>query len=442
MSSLTPVVIGGGLAGCEAAWALSRAGINVELREMRPAVMTETHVTAGLAELVCSNSLRSSNPENAVGLLKTEMRALGSIVLEAALGNRVPAGDALAVDRTLFSAHITARIESDERIDLKRMESVEIPSCRPVIVATGPLTSPALSRRISELTGSEHLYFYDAIAPVVSDDSLDHSRIFCQSRYDKGDGDDYLNCPMDAEQYGRFVTALLEAERVPARSFEKELHFAGCMPVEAIAASGPDALSHGPLKPVGLTDPKTGSRPFAVVQLRRENAAGTSWNLVGCQTKLTYGEQKSVFRMIPGLAGAEFLRFGSMHRNTFINGPALLDPKLRLLASPEIMFAGQITGVEGYVESAACGLLAGLFLAASRKGIELPAPPLETALGSLLRHAVGSPLRHFQPSNVNYGLFPPLTGRTPRLDRNSAYAGRAREAFLPWLVKAGGVLVQ
>ncbi len=429
------------MAGCEAAWALARAGLDVELHEMRPAVMTEAHVTDGLAELVCSNSLRSSNPENAVGLLKVEMRALGSIVLEAALENRVPAGDALAVDRTLFSEQITARIESEKRIDLSRTESVEIPPGRPVIVATGPLTSPALSRRISELTGAEHLYFYDAIAPVVSDDSLDRSRLFCQSRYDKGEGDDYLNCPMDAEQYERFVTALLEAEKVPARSFEKELHFAGCMPVETIAATGNAALSHGPLKPVGLTDPATGSRPFAVVQLRRENAAGTAWNLVGCQTKLTYAEQKRVFRMIPGLERAEFLRYGSMHRNTFINGPALLDPRLRLQDSPEIMFAGQITGVEGYVESAACGLLAGLFLAASLKGMELPPPPPETALGSLLRHATGSPLKHFQPSNVNYGLFPPLAGRTPRHARNAAYAERAGEAIGPWLEPAGRILV-
>lgn len=433
MSSLTPVVAGGGMAGCEAAWAMARAGVACELVEMRPAVMTEAHVTGTLAELVCSNSLRSSNPENAVGLLKQEMSQLGSIVMQAASGCRVPAGDAFAVDRALFSRTVENLVENQENITVTRAEVTDFPRHRRVIVATGPLTSPALSRRIAELTGSEHLYFYDAIAPVVSDCSIDRSVAFPQSRYDKGGGDDYLNCPMDAETYHRFVEALLAAEKVPARAFEKELHFAGCMPVEAIAASGAEALAHGPLKPVGLTDPATRGRPYAVVQLRRENASGTAWNLVGCQTKLMYPEQARVFRMVPGLGDAEFLRFGSMHRNTFINGPAVLDGTLRLVRDPMISFAGQIAGVEGYVESAACGILAGLFAASGALGAEFAPPPPETAMGSLLRHATASPLRHFQPSNVNYGLFPPLPGRIPAKIRNAAYAERAREAFARWI---------
>lgn len=419
---------------------MARAGVACVLVEMRPAVKTEAHVTGTLAELVCSNSLRSSNPDNAVGLLKWEMSQLGSVVMQAASGCRVPAGDAFAVDRTLFSEAVESLVENHGAITVTRAEVTDLPPSRRVIVATGPLTSPALSRRIAELTGSEHLYFYDAIAPVISDCSIDRSVAFPQSRYDKGDGGDYLNCPMDADTYHRFVDALLEAEKVPARAFEKELHFPGCMPVEAIAASGPEALAHGPLKPVGLTDPATGARPYAVVQLRRENASGTAWNLVGCQTKLTYPEQARVLRMVPGLGDAEFLRFGSMHRNTFINSPAVLDGSLRLVRDPSISFAGQITGVEGYVESAACGILAGLFAASEALGSELPPPPPETALGSLLRHATVSPLRHFQPSNVNYGLFPALPGRTPARMRNAAYAARAREAFTRWIEGAGHLL--
>ncbi len=442
MSSLTPVVVGGGLAGCEAAWAMARAGVACELVEMRPAVTTEVHVTGTLAELVCSNSLRSSNPDNAVGLLKWEMSQLGSVVMHAASGCRVPAGDAFAVDRALFSQAVENLVASQASITVTRTEVTDFPLNRRVIVATGPLTRQALSRRIAELTGSEHLYFYDAIAPVISECSIDRSVVFAQSRYDKGGGDDYLNCSMDSDAYHSFVDALLEAEKVPARSFEKELHFAGCMPVEAIAASGPEALAHGPLKPVGLTDPATGARPYAVMQLRRENASGTAWNLVGCQTKLTYPEQARVFRMVPGLAKAEFLRFGSMHRNTFINGPAVLDGSLRLVRDPSISFAGQITGVEGYVESAACGILAGLFTAAEVLGAELAPPPPETAIGSLLRHATASPLRHYQPSNVNYGLFPPLPGRTPAKLRNAAYAERAREAFARWIEGASRLLGQ
>ena len=440
MSSLTPVVIGGGLAGCEAAWAMARAGVACELVEMRPGATTEAHVTGTLAELVCSNSLRSSNPDNAVGLLKWEMSRIGSVVMQAASGCRIPAGDAFAVDRAVFSEAVESLVKNHGAITVSRHEVTDLQPNRRVIVATGPLTSPALSRRISDLTGSDHLYFYDAIAPVVSDDSIDRSVVFAQSRYGKGEGADYLNCPMDADTYHGFVEALLSAERVPARAFEKELHFSGCMPLEAIAASGPEALAHGPMKPVGLTDPATGARPYAVVQLRRENAAGTAWNLVGCQTKLTYPGQARVFRMIPGLASAEFMRFGSMHRNTFINGPAVLDGHLRLVRDPSISFAGQITGVEGYVESAACGILAGLFAASEALGCVMTLPPPETATGSLLQHATASPLRHYQPSNVNYGLFPPLPGRIPATMRNAAYAERAREAFERWIEGVGHLL--
>lgn len=413
--------------------ALARAGIACDLYEMRPAATTAAHVTGNLAELVCSNSLRSSNPANAVGLLKQEMADLGSIVMAAAEETRIPAGDALAVDRDLFSRAITARITAESGIRLHRDEVRELPDGRPVIVATGPLTSEALSGRIAEITGSSHLYFYDAIAPVVSDESLDHTAMFLQSRYDKGGGNDYLNCPMDETAYRAFVSALLEAEKVPTRDFEKEIHFSGCMPVEAIAATGPDALAHGPLKPVGLTDPSSGKRPFAVVQLRRETADGSAWNLVGCQTKLTYGEQRRVFSMIPGLGSAEFLRFGSMHRNTFIDSPALLDGMLGVRGRPGLLFAGQITGVEGYVESSACGILAGMFLSAMILGAKVDPPPPETAVGSLLRHVTASPLRHFQPSNVNYGLFPPLAGRVQKRSRNEAYAERARAAFPEWM---------
>ncbi len=420
---------------------LARAGIACELCEMRPAATTAAHVTGNPAELVCSNSLRSSNPSNAVGLLKQEMAGLGSIVMAAAMETRIPAGDALAVDRELFSLAVTARLKGQPLIRLVTGEVRDLPDDRPAIVATGPLTSEALSRRIAEITGSGHLYFYDAIAPVVSDESLDRSVMFLQSRYDKGGGDDYLNCPMDEPAYRAFVSALLEAEKVPARDFEKEIHFSGCMPVEAIAATGPDALAHGPLKPVGLTDPTSGRRPFAVVQLRRENAAGTAWNLVGCQTKLTYPEQARVFRMIPGLGVAEFLRFGSMHRNTFIDSPAVLDGSLGMRSRPGLLFAGQLTGVEGYVESSACGMLAGMFLSAMILGVSVSPPPAETAIGSLLRHVTASPLKHFQPSNVNYGLFPPLVGRMPKAARNEAYAGRARATFAGWLSALPGCLL-
>jgi methylenetetrahydrofolate--tRNA-(uracil-5-)-methyltransferase len=427
------IVIGGGLAGCEAAWMLARSGFRVELSEMRPVETTPAHTTSNLAELVCSNSFRSACTENAVGLLKEEMRALGSLVLGTASRHSVAAGDALAVDREGFSREVTEKIQSCKQISVIRREAASLVGTAETIVATGPLTSEKLSHEIASIAGMEHLYFYDAIAPIVDYQSLDMSTIFAQSRYGKGAGDDYLNCPLDGDAYFSLVTELTSAAAVPARDFEKQIHFSGCMPIEAIAASGPLSLAHGPLKPVGLVDPRTGRRPFAVVQLRRENEAGTAWNLVGCQTKLTYPEQKRVFRMIPGLEKAEFLRLGSMHRNTFLNGPVLLDASLRLKGRENLAFAGQITGVEGYVESAACGMLAGLFAAARLKGIESPLPPAETAFGSLLLHVTSSPWKHFQPSNINYGLFPPLPGRFPPKSRNSAYADRARKALVPWL---------
>jgi len=427
------LVIGGGLAGCEAAWALARAGISVELMEMRPCACTPAHRTSLLAELVCSNSLRSSNPMNAAGLLKEEMRALGSLVMDAADACRVPAGDALAVDREKFGRAVTERLEADPLVSVVRGEATGIPPGRPVILATGPLTSDRMSAEIELLAGSKHLYFYDAIAPVVSAESLDMTAVFAQSRYDKGGGDDYLNCPLSEDDYQAFLDELLSAETVPLRSFERELHFSGCMPVEVIAASGSLSLLHGPLKPVGLVDPRTGQRPFAVIQLRMENAAGTAWNLVGCQTKLTHPEQRRVFRLVPGLGRAEFLRYGSMHRNTFVNGPAILDGTLRVRGREEVTLAGQITGVEGYIESAACGIMAGLFTAARVLGDEPLPPPAETAMGSLLHHATSSQWKHYQPSNINFGLFPALARRHAPDARNAAYVQRAREKLGDWL---------
>lgn len=440
-NSINVMVIGGGLAGCEAAWMLARNGIRVDLFEMRPVSRTPAHATAQLAELVCSNSFRSSNPENAVGLLKNEMRSLGSLVLDTASRHAVAAGEALAVDREGFAAEMTGRISGNPLIRISRSEGTELPETEETLVASGPLTSESLSEAIAGLTGIEHLYFYDAIAPIVDVQSLDFSIVFAQSRYGKGEGDDYLNCPLSREQYAAFVETLLSAATVPSREFEKQLHFSGCMPIEAIATSGVLSLAHGPLKPVGIVDPRTGERPFAVVQLRRENEAGEAWNLVGCQTKLTYPEQKRVFRMIPGLERAEFLRLGSMHRNTFLNGPVLLDETLRLKGHENLTFAGQITGVEGYVESAACGMLAGMFLAARLKGLEPSLPPAETALGSLLRHVTSSPWKHYQPSNINYGLFPPLLRRYPPRARNSHYSERARAALAPWLEVVGSGLL-
>ena len=425
-------VIGGGLAGCEAAWQLATRGVRVKLYEMKPAVFSAAHQLPGLGELVCSNSLRGDSLENAVGLLKEELRRLRSLFMEAAEATKVPAGGALAVDRDLFSEYLTSRIASHPLIEVVREEVTEIPADGIVVIASGPLTSGALAGEIGRLVG-EYLYFYDAIAPIVAADSIDCSKAFRASRYGKGDGDDYLNCPMDEEQYKNFVTELLQAEKVEPKSFEKVVHFEGCMPVEEMASRGPETLRFGPMKPVGLVDPRVGVEPHAVIQLRQENREATMYNLVGFQTKLTWPEQKRVFRMIPGLEQAEFVRLGSMHRNTFINAPSLLLATCQLKNDPRIFFAGQITGVEGYVESASSGFLAGVNAARLAKGEELTVPPAETAIGALVVHITNAEAAHFQPMNVNYGLFPPLPGKKiKKKEKRGLLAQRGLEALELW----------
>ncbi len=439
-------VVGGGLAGSEAAWQLARAGLPVVLHEMRPLRATEAHRTDRLAELVCSNSFRSDDAtSNAVGLLHEEMRRCGSLILAAADRHKLPAGGALAVDREGFAAEVTERLAAEPLVRLERGEVQGLPpSCwGPTILATGPLTSPALAEAIGALTGEESLAFFDAIAPIVHRDSIDFGRAWFQSRYDKkgpgGDGADYVNCPLDRAQYEAFVDALLAGEKTAFKAWETNTpYFEGCLPIEVMAERGRDTLRFGPMKPVGLTDPRSGRRPYAVVQLRQDNALATLFNIVGFQTKLKHGEQVRIFRMIPGLERAEFARLGGLHRNTFLNSPRLLDPKLRLKADRRLRFAGQITGVEGYVESAAIGLLAGRFLAAERLGRDLSAPPPTTALGALLAHITGgADERHFQPMNVNFGLFPPLPeqagGRKARLARKPALAARALADLEAWL---------
>jgi methylenetetrahydrofolate--tRNA-(uracil-5-)-methyltransferase len=425
-------IIGGGLAGCEAAWQIAGRGVRVVLREMKPQRYSPAHHLSGLAELVCSNSLRGESLENAVGLLKEELRRAGSLIMAAADATRVPAGGALAVDRELFSSYVTERIEGHPLIELVREEVTELPAEGVLVIASGPLTSDALAERLKQITG-DSLYFYDAIAPIVAADSLDSDKVFRASRYGKGDGDDYLNCPLSEEEYERFVDAVLAAEKVPARDFEKVVHFEGCMPVEEMAERGRETLRFGPLKPVGLTDPRTGREPHAVVQLRAENREGTLFNLVGFQTKLTWPEQRRVFRMIPGLESAEFVRLGSMHRNTFINAPTLLEPTFRLKGDSRTFFAGQITGVEGYVESAGSGFLAGINSARLVRGEEPAVPPPATALGALVAHITTAPARHFQPMNVNYGLFPPLEGKVKKKDRRGRLAERALAELDHWL---------
>jgi len=439
-------VVGGGLAGSEAAWQLARAGIPVTLHEMRPLRGTEAHRTDKLAELVCSNSFRSDDAmNNAVGLLHEEMRRCGSLVLEAADRHKLPAGGALAVDRDGFAEEITRRLAEEPLVRLERGEVAGLPpaSWGDAILATGPLTSPALAEALRTLTGEESLAFFDAIAPIVHRDSVDFDRAWFQSRYDKkgpgGDGADYINCPLDAPQYEAFVDALLAGDKTAFKEWEASTpYFDGCLPIEVMAERGRETLRFGPMKPVGLTDPRTGRRPHAVVQLRQDNALGTLFNIVGFQTKLKHAEQVRVFRMIPGLERAEFARLGGLHRNTFLNSPRLLDGRLRLKSRPSLRFAGQITGVEGYVESAAIGLLAGRFLAAERQGRALPPPPPTTALGALLAHITGgADDRHFQPMNVNFGLFPPLAvqtgGRKGRTSRKPALAARALADLEAWL---------
>ncbi len=423
MSKKAPVhVIGGGLAGSEAAWQLADAGVPVVLHEMRPVRGTEAHQTDGLAELVCSNSFRADDwTGNAVGLLHEEMRRLGSLIMRAADRHKLPAGGALAVDRDGFSAEVTQAITSHPRISVSREEVAALPPAdwESVVVATGPLTSPALSAAIGSLTGEADLAFFDAIAPIVHAESINETIAWRQSRYDKagpgGTGADYLNCPMNREQYEAFIDALLAGEKTEFKEWEGTPYFDGCLPIEVMAERGRDTLRFGPMKPVGLADPRSGARPWAVVQLRQDNALGTLWNMVGFQTKLRHGEQKRIFRMIPGLENAEFARLGGLHRNTFLNSPRLLDTQLRLKTMPRLRFAGQITGVEGYVESAATGLIAGRLAAAEHLGVPYDAPPPTTALGALVAHITGghmsveeSGTRSFQPMNINYGLLPPM----------------------------------
>jgi methylenetetrahydrofolate--tRNA-(uracil-5-)-methyltransferase len=435
-------VIGGGLAGSEAAWQLARAGVPVVLHEMRPERATPAHVTDALAELVCSNSFRSDDAENnAVGLLHQEMRRCGSLIMRAADACRVPAGTALAVDRHGFSAAVQQTLLADPLVELRREEIAALPPAAwdSVILATGPLTSPALADAIRALTGEAALAFFDAIAPIVHRDSIDTGKTWRQSRYDKGDSSDYINCPLDKAQYEAFVAALLAAEMTEFREWEKDTpYFAGCLPIEVMAARGVGTLRWGPMKTVGLFDPRQAREPYAVVQLRQDNALGTLYNIVGFQTKLRHAEQKRIFRMIPGLEQAEFARLGGLHRNTFLNSPRLLDGALRLRALPRLRFAGQITGVEGYVESAAIGLLAGRFAAAERLGRPVAAPPPTTALGALIHHITGgADARTFQPMNVNFGLFPPLPDgaitRSNRGDRKPLMARRALAALEAWL---------
>lgn len=431
MSEKSISIIGGGLAGCEAAWQAAQRGVSVVLHEMKPQRYSPAHGLPGLAELVCSNSLRGISLDNAVGLLKEELRRCGSLTMEAAEATSVPAGGALAVDRGLFSDYVTDKIESHPLIRLERVESTCIPVDGIVIIASGPLTSDALAAALTDLTG-DRLYFYDAIAPIVSAESLDMTKVFAASRYGKGDGDDYLNCPLDEAEYLRFIDELNRGEKVPARDFEKVVHFEGCMPVEELASRGVETLRFGPMKPVGLIDPHTGHEAHAVIQLRAENREKTMYNLVGFQTKLTYGEQRRIFRLIPGLENAEFVRLGSMHRNTFINSPALLETTQQLKSDPRIFFAGQITGVEGYVESAASGFLAGVAAAAFVRDQPINMPSPETAFGALMHHITNADVKHFQPMNVNYGLFPELPGRVKKKERRQKLAERALEALEGW----------
>ena len=429
--ALSPVtVVGAGLAGSECAYQLASRGIPVRLHEMRPVRSTPVHKSGDLAELVCSNSLRSDDPEHAAGLLKRQMEAFDSLIIAAARKSAVPAGGALAVDREIFARTVTGTIAAHPLIELVREEVSEIPK-GDVVVATGPLTSPELTERIQELLGSEYLYFYDAIAPIVDAESLDMAQLFWASRYDKGGGSDYLNAPMDRESYLAFHQAVIEAEVLPLHEFEKALFFEGCLPIEELARRGVDTLRFGPMKPVGLTAPD-GNRPYAVVQLRQENLARTHLNLVGFQSRMRWGDQERVLRMIPGLGNADFVRLGQIHRNTFVNSPIHLDDHYRLREHPRIRLAGQITGVEGYLESAATGLIIALYIALERQDSETTSLPYTTALGALARHLTESDPEKFQPANINYGLFPELPGRPRRKERRGLYAGRAWTELTAW----------
>lgn len=450
MSDIAPVhIIGGGLAGSEAAWQLASAGVPVILHEMRPHRSTDAHQTDRLAELVCSNSFRSDDAEyNAVGLLHWEMRRCGSLILACADKHAVPAGGALAVDRDAFAEEVQQRLADHPLVTIERGEVAGLPpeEWDSVVVATGPLTSAPLAEAIRQLTGEDSLAFFDAIAPIVYKESIDFDKAWYQSRYDKGTGTDYINCPMSRDEYEAFIDALLAAEKTEFKEWEKDTpYFEGCLPIEVMAERGRRTLTFGPMKPIGLTNPHTpGVRPYAVVQLRQDNALGTLYNIVGFQTKLKYGEQARIFRMIPGLENAEFARLGGIHRNTFLNSPRLLDERQRLKAAPRLRFAGQISGCEGYVEGASMGLVAGRFAAAERLGLDQPIPPRTTAMGALLGHITGgAEAETFQPMNVNFGLFPDLgpddlernaRGRLPKgRDRKAAYSRRAMRDFDAWL---------
>jgi methylenetetrahydrofolate--tRNA-(uracil-5-)-methyltransferase len=425
------VIIGGGLAGCEAAWQAAKMGVNVMLYEMRPDRMTEAHKSSGLGELVCSNSLRSRELSTGPGLLKKELEAAGSIVMEAAAHSDVAAGSALAVDRDLFSAYITRAITSHPLIKVVREEVSEIPKDGICIIATGPLTSPLMAESIRAVIGSDDLSFYDAIAPIIDNASIDYSKVYLMSRYGKG-GDDYVNCPMNREVYERFYDALIEADSVAAREFEDARFFEGCMPVEVIALRGRDTLRFGPLKPVGLPDPSTGRNPYAVVQLRPENAEKTAYNMVGFQTRLRQPEQKRVFRIIPGLEQAEFFRFGSIHRNTYINSPNHLNTDCSLKEAPDIFMAGQMTGVEGYVESTASGLVAGISAACRALGTDFVPPPRFSAHGSLIAHLTDSDPTRFEPSNINFGLLPESSDMPRMKDKRARRQKIAELALANW----------
>jgi methylenetetrahydrofolate--tRNA-(uracil-5-)-methyltransferase len=435
-------IIGGGMAGSEAAWQAAQAGVPVVIHEMRPAKGTFAHRSGDFAEMVCSNSFRSDDSEqNAVGLLHWEMRAANGLILQAAEAHRLPAGGALAVDRDPFAAFVTAKLKSHPLVSVSYEEVTELPADGQWIIATGPLTSTALAHSIRAHTNAEALAFFDAIAPIVYAESVDMSVAWMQSRYDKGETLEeqtaYMNCPMDKAQYDAFIEALLAAEKTEFRPEEAASYFDGCLPIEVMAERGPQTLRFGPMKPVGLTNPHNPMKPYAVVQLRRDNKLGTLYNIVGFQTKMRYGAQTTVFKMIPGLQDANFARLGGIHRNTFINSPTLLDDQMRLKSRPNIRFAGQITGVEGYVESSAMGLLAGRMAAAELLGRVLPPPPPDTAMGALITHITGgAEAKTFQPMNVNFGLFPPIDargGRKGRKDRYKAYTDRAKDSFTAWL---------
>ncbi len=427
-------VIGAGLAGSEAAWQLAKRGINVHLYEMRPVVQTPAHHTDKFAELVCSNSLRANTLTNAVGVLKEEMRMLDSVIISSADECSVPAGGALAVDRHEFAGKVTERVKNHPNVTVFNEEIADIPE-GPTIIATGPLTSKSLSEKLRTLTGEEYLYFYDAAAPIIEKESINMDKVYLKSRYDKGEAA-YLNCPMTEEEFNRFYDALVTAETVPLKEFEKEIFFEGCMPVEVMASRGKKTMLFGPLKPVGLEDPKTGKRPYAVVQLRQDDAAGTLYNIVGFQTHLKWGPQKEVIQLIPGLENAEIVRYGVMHRNTFINSPKLLLPTYQYKNRLDLFFAGQMTGVEGYVESAASGLVAGLNAALLVQGKEPVTFPHETAIGSMARYITTANQKNFQPMNANFGLFKELNVRIKnKQERNEQYAKKALETIQNFVKK-------